>query len=104
MAQFRCSLLRDDDEPGAKEVEVGATVTFCLAVRPGLAERGSDSVDIGTEASGEGRQRAGFVRISEHSVSGSGDIRSAIPTPPVTGRVAAELGFVVSATGSCVNL
>ena len=30
-------------------------------------------------------RRAYTVRIPEHSVSGSGDIRSAIPTHPVTG-------------------
>jgi hypothetical protein len=44
------------------------------------------------------------VRIPEHSVSGSGDIRSAIPAHPVTDRVTAELGFVVSGTGLFVNL
>ena len=48
--------LCDGDEPSAEEVEIGAAVhlalvrleavdlTFCLVVRPGLPERGGDSV------------------------------------------------------------
>ncbi len=70
VTQFWCSLLRDDDEPGAKEVEVGATVhlprlqavdlAFRLPVGPALTERSSDGLNVGAKSSGEGRQHAGI--------------------------------------------